>query len=700
MPEWPANGEVNWNAKMNAFVRTEHNADGTHNTTNAYTDVREYTSFALAISGIGSTETTLMIPNAQAVSANITVPANITLWFLNGGSLSVANGVTVTIETQPDAGLFKIFTLTGTGKIVWGSGVYQVFVQWWGAVADSDGSTAGDGTDDLPALDAMEGSMVFGAGVPKMVIPDGFYRLSNVWTLTIAPVNVECGRNTRFIVDDGQNYVVILDLTPSVRRNSWKNLISNAKTFKIVQSLNSVYENIANGPAVTDVPVLELAPDTAEVMYYNTFANISGGPLRFGDGGAGSINENTFSSCFFKSDTVSVFIIDDGLTNAHANIYPNTEFFSGGTYAIEDEFGATSDSRGGNVSIGGYIESGTIKDYFGWHIGGVYDTEPGNVATTNTVATPAYDGGYVAAPGLNNWTSRARHSGRRAGFFPLQMNNLVRDGCGVNGVLHDVSSVFGGYDGNGITTKITTLTDGTIPSISGCAIKTVFSGAQSFAYRLGDDAIKQIAMYGFANISFWVKIDSGDNASTLAFVTSAESITIGTMPADGEWHRYFATAKITTAGFTTVVLAWSGGAGASTMYITDLQVTPGKFCSTYMPHKDDIEGVVARIQTTDATVTTLLAHTIRDNTSLFIEAHILAKETDGSDRNAYIRRILVYRDGGAAVIQGAVEATLTQESDADWDCTIDVDTNDVRLRVTGEAATTIHWEAKIKIVAL
>jgi len=125
-----------------------------------YVDVRDYSSFAAAVTAIGSAECTLLIPNGQAVSGNVSVPSNISLKFFKGGSLSIADGVTVTINGDLDAGLYQIFSWTGTGKVVFGSGsIKKVHVKWWGAKID-------DSTDDTVAVNAAANaalSIAFGA---------------------------------------------------------------------------------------------------------------------------------------------------------------------------------------------------------------------------------------------------------------------------------------------------------------------------------------------------------------------------------------------------------------------------------------------------------------------------------------------------------------------------------------------------------
>lgn len=129
--------------------------------------VTSYTGLADAVTQLGSTQCDLQIPNAQVVSANLTVPANIRLVFKKGGSLSVSPGVTVTIAQHPSAGPYQIFS--GTGLVVVGG---EVLPEWWGAKADGS-------TNSQPAWQAAVDS-VYAAGGGEVVAGFGTYLLSTL----------------------------------------------------------------------------------------------------------------------------------------------------------------------------------------------------------------------------------------------------------------------------------------------------------------------------------------------------------------------------------------------------------------------------------------------------------------------------------------------------------------------------------------
>jgi len=107
-------------------------------------NVKRYASFAAAITAIGATLADLYIASTCTISADVTVPRNVTLCIATNGRLDIATGVTLTIEGDIRAGVYQIFTMNGTAKVKFG---YQnpdaltrvrvrcVYPQWFGAVA-------------------------------------------------------------------------------------------------------------------------------------------------------------------------------------------------------------------------------------------------------------------------------------------------------------------------------------------------------------------------------------------------------------------------------------------------------------------------------------------------------------------------------------------------------------------------------------
>jgi hypothetical protein len=105
--------------------------------------------------------------------------------------------------------------------------------------------------------------------------------------------------------------------------------------------------------------------------------------------------------------------------------------------------------------------------------------------------------------------------------------------------------------------------------------------------------------------------------------------------------------------------------------------------------------MTANVKTADDTQTTLMDIVLTAASAIVVEFTIVGNQSGGSNRASYKRRATVYRDGSAtAALQGSVETIGTDvESDANWNVAVDVDSNSVRVRVTGVAATNINWGA-------
>jgi hypothetical protein len=152
----------------------------------------------------------------------------------------------------------------------------------------------------------------------------------------------------------------------------------------------------------------------------------------------------------------------------------------------------------------------------------------------------------------------------------------------------------------------------------------------------------------------------------------------------------------------------NNGASAIAMYIDSdqaLTTAGAKILSirnagvekNFFDKDGNLMNVKGNVQTTNATQTTLITLSLTDNRVYFVECVVLGNKSDNTQRAVYQRTVAVYRaNGGVATILNSVVSLLTAESDASWDCTFDVSNNEVRVRVTGAAATTINWEGHLR----
>lgn len=98
-----------------------------------------------------------------------------------------------------------------------------------------------------------------------------------------------------------------------------------------------------------------------------------------------------------------------------------------------------------------------------------------------------------------------------------------------------------------------------------------------------------------------------------------------------------------------------------------------------------------QVQTSDATQTTCGVVTLPDECYAQFLVRVVARTTGGV-RAEYVRWYSAGREAGAgaAAVAGNTSTRLVEDIAA-WDCLMDVSGNDMRVRVTGAAATTIDW---------
>lgn len=92
-----------------------------------------------AITAISGEKACLLIRRGDwDINTNVLVPANIELCVEAGADIQVQTGITFTIDGPMDAPIQCIFTLNGTGLVLFGKGfIEKVYPQWWGAIGDA-----------------------------------------------------------------------------------------------------------------------------------------------------------------------------------------------------------------------------------------------------------------------------------------------------------------------------------------------------------------------------------------------------------------------------------------------------------------------------------------------------------------------------------------------------------------------------------
>lgn len=118
-----------------------------------------YTTLSEALDTIGNRLVTLNVPaeTIVPVTQNTTIPPNISLKVYEGAEFQVNTGITLNLNSSFEAGRYKVFSPTGSGKVQFGSNSSQIiYPEWFNAIGD--GST-NDKAAFQATLNAMAPSM-------------------------------------------------------------------------------------------------------------------------------------------------------------------------------------------------------------------------------------------------------------------------------------------------------------------------------------------------------------------------------------------------------------------------------------------------------------------------------------------------------------------------------------------------------------
>lgn len=106
--------------------------------------------------------------------------------------------------------------------------------------------------------------------------------------------------------------------------------------------------------------------------------------------------------------------------------------------------------------------------------------------------------------------------------------------------------------------------------------------------------------------------------------------------------------------------------------------------STYATTHSEESTVYGDIQTSSTSPATVVSYTMADETLVVFDVLVGVSRRTNVTKGGRYKRSFVYRrtGGGAPTIVGAVESSTDQETTAGDDVTIDVSSNDVRVRFT------------------
>jgi hypothetical protein len=150
-------------------------------------NVQYPTTFATlqtAVTACSGNPCTIAINTTIAVPSSYSIPSYVTVQFNNGAQLQPANAQVLTISGPIQAPPVRIFGGAGTEAL--GALVPRAFVQWWGAVADSN-HIGGTGTDNTAAIQACLSDVANGS---ECFVPAGDYKITGTLSLTRSGVSL------------------------------------------------------------------------------------------------------------------------------------------------------------------------------------------------------------------------------------------------------------------------------------------------------------------------------------------------------------------------------------------------------------------------------------------------------------------------------------------------------------------------------
>ncbi len=108
----------------------------------------------------------------------------------------------------------------------------------------------------------------------------------------------------------------------------------------------------------------------------------------------------------------------------------------------------------------------------------------------------------------------------------------------------------------------------------------------------------------------------------------------------------------------------------------------------------------ARLQTTDATVTTAITFGTTTDRGYHVWVQATGFERAGAQGAGYLRSAAFKNVSGGLTQVGTTTLIATHEDDADWDVTITLSGTNILIRVQGDAAQTVEWGVSTRILEI
>ncbi len=146
-------------------------------------------TLAAAVTNIGASPRLLRLPpGTQNLTADLTIPANITLKPERGAVFSISTGKTLTINGLVEAGNYQIFSCSGTGRVYFNTTSnipgMRLNACWWGADLTGAADSAAALNKMFDAVRPTPGSLAQKDVRCNFYLPPGYYKIAATLNLT------------------------------------------------------------------------------------------------------------------------------------------------------------------------------------------------------------------------------------------------------------------------------------------------------------------------------------------------------------------------------------------------------------------------------------------------------------------------------------------------------------------------------------
>lgn len=314
--------------------------------TNIAKTLTDFSSLSSALSNIGATVSTLIVPATFTLTSNTTIPANVTYNPQSGAVMNCTGSPTITVNGPIVAGSYKIFGSGCTVVFTGNSSLTQVDAKWFGAAADGT-------TDDTAAINAV----AVAAGNRRVSLANGTFAVCNaqlgkynkidmagtLFVPTSACASSPVVQYNSFIFLQDNDQFLLNGLRVSCSGSSHVATLTGIQ-FGTPASGNNTAGVVTNNVSVSNCGVGMLMQGTQFSDNYNLhlYANTVGLKIYSDDNGGGG-NSNSFYSPVINGGTVGIIMATDGTWPQSANYFYNFTLLSN-TLAAVAAFGSGGSS--------------------------------------------------------------------------------------------------------------------------------------------------------------------------------------------------------------------------------------------------------------------------------------------------------------------------------------------------------------------